>query len=1104
VPRPCWVAGLCMLGSAGLALAQSTSEQLPALFQSPPGAARPSVGLILAPAQTQERIRRQLDWMKQVGIANTMIDETAFGAAEASKDRLVYMSHEWTDAFRYAVEQAAVRDIGVGIFTSAGWSESGSPHVTPREAMKKLVWSETAVRGAQPFKGKLPPPPPTTGPFQDIESPPFVFPGISSSTQTFYADTAVVAYRTPDRGTRTTPSSITSSAGPIDVGLLTDGKLRESFSLPLVNKTAWVQLTYEQPQTIRTAVLGTPLPVDYLTASVRTVLVEVQAQTRGGSWQTVARTEVGSVPQATVSFAPTTARAFRVVFSASPWKTLGRLMEALPSPGADMSLLANDLTSPQSFALSELSLQPVGRVNEFELKSGFAAASDYYALATPSKAANVIVPTADVVDLTGRMRPDGTLEWSPPPGRWVILRLGYSLTGKTNHPAPPEATGLEVDKLNRGYVQHYMTDYLEQYLKILPPSLVGERGLRTVMADSIESGPQNWTDDMLSEFERLRGYDPRPYLPALTGVIVQSTAASDRFLWDFRRTLAQLVAESHYAELAERVHAHGLSHAAEALEWGRPQLGDDLQMRRYADVPMGAMWTHSPGLQPWAPFIADLRGAASVAHLYGKAVVGVESFTNIVAPRAFSPRDLKPLADLMFALGANQFGWPGVDLGDTWAQEAQPWISYLSRSSYLLQQGRYVADVAYFYGEDAPTVGLAGQGQLDDTPEAYAFDFIDAASIVNLLSVKDGCLATPSGMCYRALKLGGSSAHMTLPVLRKIRELVDNGAIVVGEAPIDSPSLADDEATFRRIKTELWGPQGQGAKLGRGRVYGGRSADEALAARGIAPDVTYTHPHEDTQLLFLHRTLPDGDIYFLSNRRSRQETLNVTFRVAGKLPELWHAETGRMVPASFSIRDGQTMVPLTLQPDEAVFVVFRKPAQVTSRDIPEPARQILSVINGPWRLQFQADRGAPAQVSWDSLGSWSDSVDSGIRYFSGTATYTKTLSASESWFQPGTHLILDLGEVGDVVDVSINGKPLGTLWNAPYVEDISGVLHPGQNELVVRVTNLWVNRMIGDKQPGAVEYSHSTGPTYLPGAPLRRSGLLGPVRIIRLTAPAAL
>jgi alpha-L-rhamnosidase len=1111
------MAGLCWIPVQ--VTAASIDDPLRREFISPSNAAKPRVWWHWMNGNvTKEGIRLDLEWMSRVGIGGVDCIDASIATPQVVQQRLIYMSAGWKDAFRYAAGLADHLGMELAVDSSPGWSETGGPWVKPAQAMKKLVWSTTLVRGGRHFEGRLASPPTTTGPFQNIAYDASTTDGGTVPRQ-FYADVGVAAYRLP-AGTLTSPRmTVTSSAGPIDASLLNDGDLQKSVSLAAAaDGTAWVQITYDHPQIIRSAVIATPFPAAIM-AVTGPMTGHLEAQDKRGAWHAVATLRITNVPQVTVSFHPVAAKVFRLLLAPGA----ARELPFSPVPGADTSMLSTigwRTPTPNTFSLSELSLQPWGKVNEFERKAGFAVADDYDALATPEDAANALVPTADVLDLSSKMTPDGSLEWTPPPGQWVVLRLGYSLTGKTNNPATPEATGLEVDKLHQQWVQKYMDNYLDTFSSFLPASLMGAHGLQAVMLDSTEVGPQNWTDDMLEQFQRLRGYDPRPWLPALTGVIVESARKTDKFLWDFRNTIAQLTVEAHYATVATVTHARGLIQYGEALELGRPVLGDDMQMRRFADVPTGAMWVHSLDQGPLPSYLADDRGAASVAHLYGQNLAAAESLTSAFAPWAFSPRDLKPIVDLEFALGINRIivhssvhqpaeSPPGLSLAifgqffnrhETWAEEAGPWVSYLTRSSFLLQQGRFAADVAYFYGEETPLTILQTQGRLNDVPKAYAFDFVNADAMLHLVDVRDGYVVTPSGTHYRVLQLGGSSVRMTLPVLRRLKELVEKGATVAGAAPIDSPSLADDKTEWERIKRELWGRDRHGTTLGLGHVYGTGTVDEALSSGGLAPDFTYSRPHADTELLFVHRDLPDSQIFYLTNRRNQEEVLEVSFRVAGRAPELWHAQSGQTEPVSFRIQNGRTVIPLKLNPYDAVFVVFRGPALTSSLVTPEPTVEFLGELKGSWTLSFPPGRGAPATIGIDRLESWSVSVDPGVKYFSGTATYSKVIEAPGAWLRSGVHVVLDLGEVRELAEVSLNGKSLGILWTPPFRVDVTDALRPGANRLDVKVTNLWVNRLIGDQQPDATPYTFTTIPTYVRTAPLHISGLLGPVTIIRKSA----
>lgn len=1087
----------------GLA-AQESGGALLKGFEDPPNGARPRVWWHWMNGDiSREGIKLDLDWMHSVGLGGVTIFEGDMNTPQVIPQRLVYMSPEWKQAFTYAVTTAKSMGMEVAIASSPGWSETGGPWVPAAQAMKKMVWSATRIEGGQPFTGILPQPPRVDGTFQNESAAPERAPdGKPEPLPEFYQDAAVVAYRVPEEDKTQTElnPTITSSGGQVNAPALSDGDVN-TVALDLSDEPggqSWVLFDYGRPQTIQAVTLATigntrnsPNPP------------RLQASDDGSSFRTVADIPPSTIVERTVAFDPVTARYFRVVFE-------------------------NGAKSGRDHRITELVLASGARVNEFEKRAGFATAINYYAIPDP-KSPQGVVSKADVIDLTGKMKPDGSLDWTPPAGKWVVLRIGESLMGITNHPAPPEATGFEVDKLNREYVKNYVDGYLKMYSGAVGPSLMGSARISYLLTDSIETGPQNWTDDILDQFAKLRGYDAHPWLPALTGVVIGSTAETDKFLWDFRRTVAQLLAANHYGEIAEELHRHGMKYYSEALESHRPMLGDDMEMRSRADIPMGAMWTWAGKPGPDVDYIADLRGAASVAHIYGQNLVGAESMTSVGPAWSFAPDTLKKVADLEFTEGVNRFEIhesthqpvadmaPGLTLGpfglwfnrnETWADQAGPWITYLARCSYLLQQGHFYADVAYFYGQEGPLTAVFGFKEPADAPSGYAYDYVNSDIILNHLSVENGLWVSSGGTTYRILYLGGQSQRMTLAVLRKLQDLVSQGGTLVGNRPADSPSLADDENEFHRVTDKLWGKRpvkpGSAHRLGKGRVYSGVTPNEALALLALDKDFDYTKPEPDTAVYFLHRKLADGDVYFVDNRMDRDENLDATFRVAGKAPELWDAATGTIVPASYTIAGDRTTVPLHLDPYGSVFVVFRKPAVTAELKLPAQSAVTLDslsdALNRDWSVNFEPGRGAPETAAFDRLTSWSDNSNAGIRYFSGTATYSKTLEIPAGTLTPGAHLFLDLGDVKNVAEVAVNGKYLGVLWKTPYKLDITSALQPGSNQIVIQVTNLWVNRMIGDQQSWSLKkYTFADFTPYQADSPLLPSGLLGPVRMISVT-----
>ena len=1100
--------------------AQDSSSALEQGFKQPPDSAKPRVWWHWMNGNiTKEGIKLDLEWMQRVGIGGFQNFDAALNTPKLVDKRLVYMTPEWKDAFLYATQLADQLGLEEAIAGSPGWSESGGPWVKPEQAMKKFVWSETSIQGAQSFTGKLPKPPSVSGPYQDI--PIFDMLAVMSGQKPvtppeYYADTAVIAYRAPESDVQVADlhPKVSSSAGTVDPTVLGDGQFVKTTALPkaAAGDKAWVQFEFAEPQTIRavTFALGGPVNPFADIMGGEPPNPELEASDDGHSFHKIAEIPTDGSQVHTTSFPEAKARFFRLNLTTPP--------PAGP-PAMQFDADFGDFSAPPSkeYPIAEIALHPGARVNRVEEKAAFTPLTETYSSPTPWFAPADVIAKTDVIDLTSKMSPDGSLDWTPPAGHWIVMRFGFSLLGITNHPASPEGTGFEVDKLNAADVKTYMNTYLDNY-KSAVGSLMGKRGLQFVISDSWEAGAQNWTDDLVAEFTKRRGYDPRPWMPVLTGRVLENSQSSDRFLWDFRRTLSDLLAENHYDQITAILKERGMGHYGESHEQGRAFIGDGMQVKRSNDVPMSATWTQRPGVNhEQFGYDADIRESASVAHLYGQNLVAAESLTASLGAWAWSPATLKPTADKELDMGLNRFvihtsvhqplldRKPGLALGpfgqwfnrnETWAEQAQPWISYLTRSSYLLQQGHFVADIVYFYGEDSNLTALFLH-KAPEIPAGYNFDYINADALVHLLSVKDGQLVTPSGMNYRVLALDPFSQHMSLPVLRKIRDLVQAGAIVSGPKPISTPSLSDDAKEFQSIADQLWG-SGEGASLGKGKVYGSQKLGEVLAGLQVSPDFEFTKPSSDTELLFVHRRLPDADLYFVNNRNDRDEALDATFRVDGKEAELWHPDSGTVEPAAYKIASGRTTAPLRLEPWGTVFVVFRHPAKAKSRTLPAIVEQTLAGVDGPWDVSFQADRGAPPKITMEKLISYPESSDAGVKYFGGTATYTKSVQAPAGWFRAGSHVWLDLGEVKNLAEVSINGKPLGIIWKKPYRVDATGVLKAGANSLEIKVINGWANRIIGDRQPGVGKtYTFTSPKFYKADATLMPSGLLGPVQIVR-------
>ena len=728
------------------------------------------------------------------------------------------------------------------------------------------------------------------------------------------------------------------------------------------------------------------------------------------------------------------------------------------------------------------------------------------------------VKPGEVVDLTSKLKPDGTLEWDVPEGDWTIVRTGHRMTNAQLSVPMPGFRGLENDFLDRAGINQIYDAVGTELVKEAGP-LAGKT-LRSFVTDSFEAGYPNWTANILERFKTYRGYDPTPYLPALSGWIVGSAEISDRFLHDYRKTVGDCFADEHYGRMTELARQNGMMTRAEAA--GPSQSGtvctDALKNLGRVDFPMGEFWRFGSFVQGDQNMVC--KQTASAAHIYGKRYAATESFTAFHRWRNWdaSPDLLKPLLDRAFCEGINQiffhsstcqrrdYGKPGIVYNagthvnprvSWWEQTGGPWISYINRSQSLLQSGLFAADALYYVGDGAPNLippkhVPAGLGK------GYDYDACNEEVLLTRLSVKDGRIVLPDGMSYRVLVLP-KTTKMPAPVAQKLRELVQAGATVIGPKPLTDPGLknhpqCDDEV--KKIGEELWG-----GKTGKGRVFADKTEREVLLADGVLPDFEAAGA-PDTFIDFIHRTTPEAEIYFLANRKDRPEKITATFRQTGRQPELWNPMTGgqRDLP-QFKMENGRTTVPLEFDPNGSMFVVFRKPTTATAGEGSNfPTFATAQTLEGPWTVQFDKDWFYPATnnvVVFDKLEDWINRPEDAVKHFSGTAVYKKTFPVS-ALPSPGSKTFLDLGTVGHSAKVRLNGKDLGVVWSKPWRVDITEALKSGDNELEIEVVNSWPNRLIGDaklpkeqrrSRTNITQYEKPESQTLVP------SGLFGPVSL---------
>ena len=689
--------------------------------------------------------------------------------------------------------------------------------------------------------------------------------------------------------------------------------------------------------------------------------------------------------------------------------------------------------------------------------------------------------------------------------------------------------------------------------------------------DSWEANCQTWTAKFPEEFAARRGYDMTNWLIALTGRFVESVDQTERFLWDYRRTIGDLLADNFYGAFADYVHEWGVKLSAEAPGIGIPIQADQIQLQGKMDIPQGEFWLggepnkkfpHWPGGQD------NTKEAAVAAHVYGKEVVSCEAFTSFAHHDGFTqyPHILKPVGDRQFCKGMNEIVFhrythqpdekvPGMGLGQfglnlerttTWWNPGREWITYLRRCQYMLRQGRFFADVCYYYGEDVPNSAWyfapraldPRQKMLPVLPKGYDYDVCDYTTFATMF-VEDGYVGLPSGMRYRYLVLP-EHARFTPRAMEKVVELVEAGATVIGPRPTRSPTLTDfpeSDSRIQELTAKLW-PEASGPgerRVGKGRVITGKSFEEILAGDELVQD--FQSGKDD--VWYIHRKLKDGEMYFVSYQEDQAHDLNLTFRVSGLVPEIWDAVTGKKTTASVFVDDGTvTSIPLKMDPYGSRFVLFRKssakdnPAVAVIKD-GQPiylendngeytawengeytvefasGRQAEASVHGlpapeivpdGWHVDFEEERGAPeGPVAFEKLVSWTERPEKGIQYFSGTATYTKGVNVSTERLAEGRRVWLDLGQVDNLAEVFVNGQQLGVLWKYPFRIDVTDAVKPGANKVQVKITNCWKNRILGDwKVPAKEKITWTLYPFYHDekDAQLMISGLLGPVRLL--------
>ena len=880
-------------------------------FQTPPDSVKPSVYWYwLSDNISKEGVTRDLEAMAEVGIGRAFIGNIGLDKNDTPYGNVKLLTDEWWGVTAQALKTAARVGVDIGLFNSPGWSQSGGPWIQPTQTMRYLASTELRLQGPQQFSRLL------------------------AKPQADFQDVLVLAFPAPAQDADKLPDYtpvITSSVAMPQAANLVDGKPETEAAFPDATSLT-LAIDLAKPLTARSLVL-VPARKSFRADC------ELQVST-GGQYQTLKSFQLNrSNPALNVGFLP-----------------YGPVVVSFPAVrGTSFRLVLTNMS--KGGGLAEISLSGAPRLDQYvekQLGKMFQTPlplwPDYQWVTQTEPADKALtVDPARVIDISSHLKPDGTLTWSVPAGEWVVVRYGMVPTGVTNTPAAPEGRGPEVDKMSKAAVEAHFDAFLGSLLRRIPPA---ERtALKWVVADSYETGSQDWTTGMAAAFRARYHYDPTPWLPVLTGRIVGSAARSDRFLWDLRRLVADRVAYQYVGGLRGVSHQNGLKLWLENYgHWGFP--GEFLQYGGQADEVGGEFWNEGELGS------IECRAASSAAHIYGKNKVAVESFTAWGKPYQRYPALLKKRGDWSFTEGTNNMvlhvlitqpypdKMPGVNAGfgteftpnNTWFTQSKAFITYLRRCMFLLQQGKPVNDVAYFIGEDAPKMTGIRDPEL---PRGYSYDYINAEVLLNRGRVRDGRLVLPDGMSYRLLVLP-PLATMRPELLRRIRGLVAQGLVILGPAPSRSPSLqnypaADSEV--KKVAAELWGKvDGKTVKAGRfgkGMVLAGLDMPTALQQLRVLPDVKLaSEPTGSSSVLYAHRTTPDAELYFLTNQTDQRIQVAPAFRVTARQPEFWDPVTGRRRPLpEFTAGAGTTTVPLTLEPLQSGFVVFPESHQPCRRPL---------------------------------------------------------------------------------------------------------------------------------------------------------------------------
>ncbi|MHB8901883.1 MAG: glycosyl hydrolase, partial [Thermoguttaceae bacterium] len=1011
---------------------------------------------------TKEAITRDLEAMRDKGMGGGLLID-ADGSGQRGNQIVpagpMFGTDPWRELMVHAIKEGDRLGLQMCLAIQSGWN-LGGPDITPDEMAKQVTWSELAVS----TPGRL---------AQPLAQP--------ASRFDFYQDIAVLAFRVKEsetEGTKLTfalsssgnqQSNSASAAVDGDQSTFWVSQGGKPGDGPAAKKSQWLVATFDRPAVVSgLRLLGRP---GYGPKRCRLL-----AQKDGTALAPVTdELQIIDGKPLDVKFAPVESPQFRL-----------EITDAYDprSPDNPRNVQVCEFTlldadgrphKPRSTATSIRDLQSKSMFHEL---GGSAPDCRPLLFDIPATPGEEDVAAADVVDLSKHLASDGTLDWEVPPGTWTILRFGYTPTSSQVSTSSGQWQGSVLDYMSEAVFRAYWNRHVRPMLELVRPYC--GKTLKYLETDSWECGGMNWSPGFENDFEEFLGYNPLPWLPVLAGKIVQNREASNAFLADFRKAIAHSVAEHHYRIFGELADEFNLGIMPESAG---PHAGPLDGLKNYGrnDLAMSEFWRPSPH-RPLPENRFFVKQAASAAHTYGIRLIGAEGFTSIGPHWQDSFwQHLKPSFDHELCDGLNltfihtftcspaEMGLPGQEYfagthfnpNNPWWPMAQGFIAYLNRCQAMAQAGRFTADVAYYYGDHVPNIARRKADDPAHVLPDYDYDVV-SEEILLQLALRDGRLVLPSGMSYRILVLPEHRV-LSLAALRKVHQLATAGATIVGPMPERAVSLVGGAAAaeeFVSLAAEAWNPNRSDS------VIDGLPAPEVLRRLGVQADFSHnggpTAPIE-----WIHYTIPDGEFYFVAHQAEQPVTAQCSFRITGRQPELWNPVDGsRQVAAAFTQNDGRTTLPIRFNPNGSVFVVFRKPIPETQQGTADGnwAETGPSVeLTGPWTVKFDPAWGGPESVAFDALGDWSQNADPGIKFYSGIATYVKRFDNTAAP-PAGGRILLDLGDVREMAEIRLNGKPLGIVWAPPFQVDATEALKPGENLLEIRVANQWSSRVIGDLQ----------------------------------------